>query len=233
MKRVEYFLDFQKLEEIVGDEYLWFDERDKAAFRYEYLKQSYLNKPSRSFTYPVNLFIGNKKFNTKFELEDVLEMIKNGAAKVETEYYRQHFKEYETNLQKQQFLNSLKSFTPCGIFYNRKSRIDIRQLNGILMLQNNSVSLTDKQSDLIRNDKFTYAFFRLLQSNSFAVLVKTNSMTSKNYKHFQNYVEKYYHNLLHEKILNQTQINKVVYVTYDSELYCNNDSSILVARSNI
>jgi len=227
MKREEYFLDFQKLEELVGDEICWFNERDKAAFKYEYFKQTYFNKPPKQYHYPVMLCLGMKKFNLKYELEDILQQIKSGSTKDETQYFRNHFKEYDTNLLHNQFLNHFKSFTPCGIFYNRKTRIEIRKLNGIIMLQNNSEDLTDEHYNQIKNDKFTYVLFKLLQPNRFAILVKTNGMTSKNYMHVESYIQNYYRNLLQENILNQTQINTVVYVSHDEKLHHNKDSSIL------
>ncbi len=231
MKRADYFLDFQKLEAVTNTNYC-FDERDKASFKIEFLKQMYLNKPAIKYKYPVMLYLGNKKFSMKYELEDILEMIKNGATKAETEYYRKYFTEIITNKQKQQFLNSLKSFTPCGIFYNRNSRVEIRQLNGIVMLQNIYVEINEQQIQLIKDDKLTFAVFSLLDINRFVVLVKTTGMNSKNYKEFQKYVKTYYHNLLRENILHETQINTTVYVPCDENIYFDIHSNILSTKSN-
>lgn len=226
MKRIEYFLDFQKLEEITDESY-WFDERDKASFKYEFLKQTYLNKPAKKYQHPVMLYLGNKKYHIKYELKDVLTLIKNGATKIETEYYREHFNEFDTSILHQHFLNNFKSFTPCGIFYNRKSRIEIRQLNGIVMLQNLYHHLNSEQLNIIKNDKLTYALFRLLQPNRYAVLVRTKGMTSKNYKHFQNYIHSYYENLIKVNILKQIQINMIVHLSHDENIYINIGSDIV------
>jgi hypothetical protein len=229
MKRIDYFLDFQKLEELTNSSY-WFDERDKAHFKYEFLKQTYLNKTAKKYKYPVMLYLGNKKFSIKYDLEDILELIKNGATKAETDYYRKHFNAYEINSQKQQFLNSLKSFTPCGIFYNRKSRVEIKQLNGILMLQNLYDNLNTEQLQQIIDDKLTYAVFNLLDSDRYAVLVRTNGMNSRNYMQFQKYSKSYYYHLLHEKILKTAQINEVTRITHDENLYYNPNSDIVSAK---
>lgn len=226
MKRSEYFLDYQKLEEITGD-YLFFDEKDKAYFKYEFLKQIYFNKPSKKYDCPVMLYLGNKKFNSKYELEDVLQQIKSGATRIETEYYRNQFKGYDTSILCKQFLNNFKSFTPCGIFYNRKSRVEIRQLNGIIMLQNFYEELSTEQLSQIKNDKFTFAVIRLLEPNIYAVLVKTNGMTSKNYKQFQNYVENYYNDLLEDRILIPMQMNRIVFLAFDQHIYINQNCSYL------
>jgi len=231
MKRADYFLDFQKLEEFTNSSY-WFGEKDKANFKIEFLKQTYLNKPAKKFKYPVMLYLGNKKFSMKYELEDILEMIKNGATKAETEYYNNHFNEHGNNLLKQQFLNNFKAFTPCGIFYNRKSRVEIRKLNGIVMLQNNYEEINEQQLQLIKDDKLTFAVFILLDINRFVVLVKTTGMNSKNYKEFQKYVKTYYHNLLRENILHETQINTTVYVPCDKNIYFDIHSNILSTKSN-
>lgn len=229
MKRSEYFLDYQKLEEITGD-YLFFDEKDKAYFKYEFLKQIYFNKPSKKYDCPVMLYLGNKKFNTKYELEDIFQQIKSGATRTETDYYRSNFKEFDTSILCKQFLNTFKSFTPCGIFYNRKSRVEIRQLNGIIMLQNFYEELSSEQLNQIKNDKFTFAVIRLLQPNRYAVLVKTNGMTSKNYKQFQKYVQDYYNDLLEDRILNQMQINTIVYLAFDQHIYINQNCNYLSKR---
>ncbi len=218
MKRIDYFLDFQKLEELTGSSY-WFDERDKANFKYEFLKQTYLNKPAKKYKYPVMLYLGNKKFSIKYELEDVLDMIKNGATKAETEYYSNNFKEQENNLLKQQFLNNFKAFTPCGIFYNRKTRIEIRQLNGIVMLHNIHDTFNTLQLQQIINDNLTFAVFKLLDSERFAVLVKTTGITNKNYKLFQQKIEQYYNVLLKGPILKTTEINSVVYLVNDKSIH--------------
>lgn len=229
LKRIDYFLDFQKLEKLTNSSY-WFDERDKSNFKYEFLKQTYLKKPANKYKYPVMLYLGNKKFSMKYELEDILEMIKNGATKAETEYYSNHFKEHENNLLKQQFLNNFKAFTPCGIFYNRKSRIEIRQLNGLLMLQNNYNSLNTDQLIQIKNDKLTYAVFRLLDSNRFGVLIKTNGMTSKNYKKFQQFIFSHYNTLLGNNHLIYTQINLPIPIPSDTNIYINVSCAILEGK---
>jgi len=212
MKRKEYFLDFEKLETFISDEYGWFTPRDKAAFKYEFFKQTYFTQKPTSFKYPVMLYLGKKKFSMKYELEDILILIKNGATKAETDYYRKHFKEYHINAQKQLFLNNLKSFTPCGIFYNRKKRVEIRQLNGIVMLQNIYETLTEQQLKQIKDDKFTFAVFSLLDIHRYAVLVRTQGINSRNYKQFQQYTEDYYRTLLKVKVLVKVEINTVVYL---------------------
>lgn len=226
MKRIDYFLDFQKLEELTNSSY-WFDERDKSNFKYEFLKQTYLNKPAKKYKCPVLLYLGNMKFSMKYELEDILEMIKNGATKAETEYYNNHFKKQENNLLKQQFLNNFKAFTPCGIFYNRKTRVEIKHLNGIVMLQNIYETLTEQQLQQIKYDKLTFAVFSLLETNRYAVLVKTQGMTSKNYRQFQSFVQNYYNDLLKDRILNHIQLNSAISLSYDAKLYCNLNSPIV------
>lgn len=228
MKRKEYFLDFEKLETFISDEYAWFTPRDKAAFKYEFLKQSYFMRQSTSFNCPVMLYLGNKKFSMKYELEDILTLIKNGAAKAETDYYRKYFKEYEINPQKQQFLNSLKSFTPCGIFYHRKTRVEIRQLNGIVMLQNIYEALTERQLQQIKDDKLTFAVYNLLDVNRYAVLVKVQGINSKNYRQFQSHIEDYYNLILNNHILNNSLINKLVYLSLDTSIYVNSECKILL-----
>ena len=100
MKRKEYFLDFEKLETIISDEYIWFTPIDKANFKYEFFKQTYFTQKSKSFKCPVMLFLGNKKFSMKYELEDILKLIKNGSTKAETDYFRKHFKENDTTILK-------------------------------------------------------------------------------------------------------------------------------------
>lgn len=230
MKRKEYFLDFEKLETFISDEYVWFTPRDKAAFKYEFLKQTYFTQKPTSYKYPVMLYLGNKKFSMKYELEDVLTLIKNGAAKAETEYYRKHFKEYEINPEKQQFLNSLKSFTPCGIFYHRKTRVEIRQLNGIVMLQNIYEELSEEQLQQIKDDKLTFAVFSLLDVNRYTVLVKVQGINSKNYRQFQNFVQNYYNDLLKDRILNHIQLNSAISLSYDTKLYCNLNSPIVSVK---
>jgi hypothetical protein len=230
MKRKEYFLDFEKLETFISDEYTWFTPRDKAAFKYEFLKQTYFMRQSTSFKYPVMLYLCKKKFSMKYELEDILTLIKNGAAKAETDYYRKHFKEYEINPQKQQFLNSLKSFTPCGIFYHRKTRIEIRQLNCIVMLQNIYEELSNEQLQQIKDDKLTFAVFSLLDTNRYAVLVKVQGINSKNYRQFQQYVEDYYRTLLKAKVLVKVEMNTVVYLASDERFCINMQSSIILSK---
>lgn len=235
MKHKEYFLDFEKLETFINDEYGWFTPRDKAAFKYEFLKQTYFTQKPTSYKYPVMLYLSKKNFSIKYELEDILTLIKNGVAKTETDYYRKHFKEYDINAQKQLFLNILKSFTPCGIFYNRKTRIEIRQLNGIVMLQNIYEELTVQQLQQIKNDKLTFAVFSLLDTSRYAVLVKTQGMNSKNYKQFQQYLEDYYRKLLNNYKLKSTLIDKLVYLSFDTSIYINTSYKILfkITRKSI
>lgn len=226
MNRIDYFLDFQKLESITNTNYC-FDERDKASFKIEFLKQTYLNKPAKKFKQPVMLYLGNKKYSIKYELEEILEMIKNGATKAETEYHRKHFSGSEYNPQKQQFLNSLKSFTPCGIFYNRKTRIEIKQLNGIVMLQNMYEELDEQLLQQIKEDKLTFAVFRILDSNKYAVLVKTNGIKSKNYKKFQQYIDDHYRKLLNVNILRNLPINLPLLLSFDATIHINSSSTIV------
>jgi len=233
MKHKEYFLDFEKLETFISDEYGWFTPRDKAAFKYEFFKQTYFTQKPTSYKFPVMLYLGNKKFSMKYELEDILTLIKNGAAKAEIDYYRKHFKEYDINAQKQQFLNSLKTFTPCGIFYRRKTRVEIRQLNGIVMLQNIYEELTAQQLQQIKNDKLTFAVFSLLDTSRYAVLVKTQGINSKNYKQFQQYIEDYYRTLFKVKLLIKMEINAVVYIANHFNIHQNNNSYTITIKNNL
>lgn len=220
MKRIEYFLDFQKLEELTNSSY-WFDERDKDNFKYEFLKQTYLNKPYKKYKYPVTLYLGNKKFNIKFDLEDILEMIKNGATNVETEYYSIQFKKSENNPVKQQFLNNFKAFTPCGVFYSRRKRIDIKQLNGMIFLECNSDNITLEQIQVIKSEPYTYAFFRQLEKDKFAILVRTSGMTSRNYEQYQYQLKEYYRKLIGSDAISASYINRSIYLSHDKELYLN------------
>lgn len=233
MKRAEYFLDFLKLEKNVDDECLWLNEIDKAIFKYEFLKKTYLSKPSKKYNCPVMLYLGMKKFNAKYELEDILQQIKSGVTKDETLYFKNHFKEYDTSILCKQFLINFKSFTPCGIFYNRKSRVEIRQLNGIVMLQNFYEELSTEDLNQIKNDKFTFALIRLLQSNRYAILVKTNGMNSKNYKQFHKYVQNYYNDILGNRLLNQIEINSAIYLASDEKIYVNDNSINLSGKLKI
>lgn len=226
MKRADYFLDFQKLEEFTNSSF-WFDEKDKANFKYEFLKQTYLNKPAKKYKHPVMLYLGNKKFSIKYELEDILEMIKNGATKAETEYYRKHFTESESNKQKQQFLNSLKSFTPCGIFYNRKSRVEIRKLNGIVMLENHGEGFSSNQIKKIKENSLTFAIFRKLDTDKIIILIKTYGMNAKNYKAYEKFIQELFNKILNTSDIHFACMNNIIYLSYDSELYLNPNSVII------
>ncbi len=229
MKRIDYFLDFQKLEELTNSSY-WFDERDKANFKYEFLKQTYLNKPAKKYKYPVMLYLGNKKFSMKYELEDILEMIKNGLTKAETKYYKNHFKEQENNLLKQQFLNNFKAFTPCGIFYNRKSRVEIRKLNGIVMLENHGESFSSKQLKAIKEYSLTFAFFRKLDTDKFIILTKTCGMNGKNYKEYQKFIQEKYIKILNTADIHIACLNNTISLSHDSELYQNPNSVVIKCK---
>ena len=99
------------------------------------------------------------------------------------------------------------------------------------MLQNLYEDLSQEQIERIKLNKLTYAFFELIEPNQYAVLVKTNGMTSKNYLHFQRHIQKYYSELLNGSLLKTTILNSVIYLSYNKYLYLNSKPTLLSESS--
>ena len=194
-------------------------DKDKQAMRINNLKLKHFNKKTTPYMFPVMLYYKIKTYKIKYELNDILNIIKSDVMKIESDFIKNEINDDEKRLQI--FLDMQKTFTPCGIFYGRKSRIDIRHLNGIIMLENFNEYLSFEQVEIIKSDKYTFAFFKQLERKKFIILVKTSGMTTKNYESYRLKIKEYYQTLLNNKDIFTSFINRAICLSYDKELFWN------------
>ncbi len=192
-------------------------DEDLRIIRLNIIKLNYLHKESVPFRCPVMVYFHSKSLYMKSELEDILNLIKSDALKLESDYIRKEIKGDDNKIRL--FIEKQKKFTPCGLFYARRDRIDIRQLNGIILLENYWAKLTIQQIQAIKNEPYTYAFFRQLEKDKYAIFVKTSGMTSRNYETYRYQLKEYYRKLIDSDAITASSINRSIYLSYDKGLY--------------
>lgn len=173
-----------------------------------------------SFKYPVEIR-GNFK-SYKVELATVFDMIRNGDFKLDQELLERLIE--VNNLLPTVFFENRKKFTPCGVFYHKLGRLDIRILNQLLLFESKKLALNQTDIQNIKSDEYTFAFFRQIFPDRNYLLVRTSNMNSRNYFEYQDSAEAYYTNLLGAKKFISMDLNSLIPFSYDTELYNNTQS---------
>ena len=168
------------------------------------------------FKLPVEIQSTFNPKSTKVELESVFEMIKTGRFKSDQESLEKLL--IENRLMPAVFFENRKRYTPCGIFYHKRGRLDIRILNQLLLFESKKVALTDNDILLIQNDIHTFAFYRQIYPESFYLLVKTINMNSRNYVDFQEKIEIYYANLIGSGKIFAKELKAAIPFSHDATL---------------
>ncbi len=182
----------------------------------------YLESPGNRIKFPVHLFGRKKMSDSVAELEEAFDLIKSP--------YTSHLpKNYAYFLNNSidylgEYTKDYKRYTPCGLFYTSKDRIDIKKLNGIIMLRTTANRLTDKDKKLITSCPYTFAFYKQLQKDHYILLVRCEGLNNRNYAEFQGIIEKFYVQLIKENKFFAPLINDQVLVSHDIKLYHNPNS---------
>ncbi len=192
-------------------------DEDLRIIRLNIIKLNYLHKASVPFRCPVMVYFHAKSTHMKCELEDILNLIKSDAQKLESDYIRKEIKGDAEKIRL--FIEKQKKFTPCGLFYGRRDRIDIRQLNGIVLLENYTDKLTFQQIQAIKNEPYTYTLFRQLEKDKYAILVKTSGMTNRNFETYRYQLKEYYRKLIGSDTIVASSINRAIYLPHDKGFY--------------
>lgn len=217
MSIIKYQQALKKLERMERSERGELTAEDLNIIKLNIIKHKYLHKKSVPFICPVMVYFQSKSVHMKCELDDILNLIKSDAMKLESDYISNVLKGNADKMRL--FVEKQKKFTPCGIFYGRRDRIDIRQLNGIILLETYQDRLTSQQIEAINKESYTYSSFRLLEKDRYAILVKTTGMTGRNYKSFQYQLKEYYRKLIGIDTIYATDLNRAVTLSHDKGLY--------------
>ncbi len=174
------------------------------------------------FKLPVEIQSTFNPKSMKVELESVFEMIKTGRFKSDQESLEKLL--IENRLMPVVFFENRKRYTPCGIYYHKRGRLDIRILNQLLLLESKKVALTENDILLIKNDIHTFAFYRQIYPNCYYLLVKINNLNSRNYVDFQEKIEIYYANLIGFGKIFAKELKAAIPFSHDAALYDNTQS---------
>lgn len=177
--------------------------------------------------YPVEIVSNIKPKIYKIALATVFDKIKNGEYKSDQETLERLL--VEKKLMPTVFFSNRKKYLPCGIFYHRKNRLDIRILNQLLLFESIKMTLTDNDMQLIKNDIHTFAFYRQIYPDCYYLLVKTCNLNSRNYMEFQEKIEIHYANLIGSGKIIAKELKVAIPFSYDAALY-HNTQSIPFAR---
>lgn len=174
------------------------------------------------FKLPVEIQSTFNPKSTKVELESVFEMIKTGRFKSDQESLEKLL--IEMRFMPAVFFENRKRYTPCGVFYHKSGRLDIRLLNQLLLFESKKDALTENDILLIKNDIHTFAFYRQIYPNCYYLLVKTSNLNSRNYVDFQEKIENYYVNLIGYGKIFAKELKAAIPFSHDAALYHNTQS---------
>lgn len=182
------------------------------------------------FKKPVEIHSNFNPKSLKVELETVFEMIKTGLFKSDQENFETLIS--ENRLMPVIFFANRKRYTPCGIFYNKRGRLDIRILNQILIFESKKKSLNENEALLLKSDLYTFAFYRQIYPDRYFLLVRTIKLHSRNYFEYQEKIEKHYANLLGSPKITSMNLNAAIPFPYDTALYHNALSKLFPNETN-
>jgi hypothetical protein len=129
--------------------------------------------------------------------------------------------------------NKLKALLPyvtfCGTFTSR-SNANLRKHSGLACLDFDNVTNLDEVREKINSDSFTFSSFTSPSGDGLKVLVKIPSVDNNNdyqdyYHELTSHYKKYY-----ELDEGTKDIARACYLSYDSELYLNNESEIFTDK---
>ncbi len=182
------------------------------------------------FKMPVEIHSSFNPKSTKVELETVFEMIKTGSFKSDQESLEILLN--ENKLMPAVFFANRKRYTPCGIFYHKRGRLDIRILNQLLIFESKKIALTKNDILLLKGDEHTFAFYRQIYPDRYYLLVRTTNLYSRNYFEYQDKIEKYYAKLLGSRLFTSMNLNAAIPFSYDAALYHNAFSKVFSNEAN-
>ncbi len=184
----------------------------------------------RIFIMPVEIQSNFNPKSIKVELETIFEMIKTGSFKSDQESLEILLN--ENKLMPAIFFANRKRYTPCGIFYHKRGRLDIRILNQLLIFESKKMALSKNEILLLKGDEHTFAFYRQIYPDRYFLLVRTIKLHSRNYFEYQDKIEKYYAKLLGSKKFTSTNLNAAIPFSYDAALYHNALSKVFSNEAN-
>jgi hypothetical protein len=182
------------------------------------------------FIMPVEIHSSFNPKSAKVELETVFEMIRTGSFQSDQESLERLIS--ENRLMPDVFFAYRKRYTPCGIFYHKKGRLDIRMLNQLLIFESKKMALNEKDILLLKGDLHTFSFYRQIYPDRYYLLVRTIKLHSRNYFEYQDKIEKYYAKLLGSKKFTSMNLNAAVPFSYDAALYHNALSKVFSNEAN-
>lgn len=171
---------------------------------------------------PTEIFSNFKPKSYKVELVTIFEMIKNGSYKSDQELLERLIE--ENTLLPSVFFENRKKYTPCGVFYHKYGRLDVRILNQILLFEYKENALNKSEIQIVKSNEYTFAFYRQIFQNKYWLLVKTTNMNSRNHFEYQKKIETYYSKLLGSKKITTMNLNAAIPFSYDVELFHNKQS---------
>lgn len=123
--------------------------------------------------------------------------------------------------------DKLPCFTPTGVFSHR-SIAGLEEYNGIICLDLDAIDDPDHLKDRCKNLNYVYCAFITPSGNGLKVLIKTNA-TPINYRTVENMVADRFKNETGAERDNHCKdISRIQFVSYDPEIYINENSITLI-----
>ena len=157
----------------------------------------------------------------------VLDEIKSGSYKTKIAAIRIESEKVERNKLKSQ----LPYATFCGTFTSR-SNSNLKAHSGLACLDFDDVNILEELREQINQDPYTFSSFKSPSGDGLKVLVKITSVDNNNdyqdyYIELINHFQKY-----HELDKGTKDIARACYLSYDADLYLNNDSETFTDKFN-
>jgi hypothetical protein len=168
-----------------------------------------------------SLFHGFNTVSANRSLSDLLRDIQTGTYKKEIEKYRDK-RDYDLK-------KKLLAFTPSGVFAGGRKLENLKQYNGLVVLDIDKLSESDLGvvQEMAPKNVLTHAGFVSPSSNGYKILVRTENQELDKHEYVFKRLADYYEGYLGVEVdRSGKDVTRLCFVSHDPELYYNTESEL-------